>query len=305
MPVLMPVSSPDSAALRTGLALGAIGVIIFGITMPMTRLAVAELDPLFVTVGRALVAAACATVVLIATRSRVPPRETWAPIAAFAAMVVLAFPLCMALAMQHAPAAHGGVVLALQPLLTALASTIVAGERPSAAFFGCSIAGTATVLTYALLSSAGSSELHWADLLLAGAAVAGSYGYALGGQLSKRLPGWLVISWAVVLAAPFMLALLLIVGPRINWQASMPAWGGFFYVGLFSMFLGFFAWNKGLATGGIARVGQMQLLQPFVTLVGAAVLLGETLGWRELVFSALVVAIVGLGTRMRVRRKAD
>lgn len=300
----MTTPTPDTAAIRSGLALGAIGMIIFGITMPMTRLAVAELDPLFVTAGRALIAAVCAAVVLVATRSRLPPRETWGRLALFSALVALGFPLFMAVAMRHAPAAHGGVVLAVQPLLTALASMYFGGERPSAAFWGCSLAGSATVLIYALLSSAGSAELHWADLLLAGAAITGSCGYAIGGQLSRRLPGWLVISWAVVLAAPFMAALLAITGTPINWQASVPAWGAVLYVGMFSMYLGFFAWNKGLAIAGIAKVGQLQLLQPFVTLVGAALLLGEQLGWREVLFSTLVVAIVGVGTQLGVRRTA-
>ena len=298
----MTSSQPDATAVRTGLALGAIGVLVFGTTMPMTRLAVAELDPLFITVGRALVAATCAGVVLLATGSRVPPRELWGRFAVFAVMVVLGYPLLMGIAVQYAPASHAGVVLAVQPLLTALSSMSVAGERPSPAFWACSLAGTLTVLTYALLSSAGSSELHWADLLLALAAVAGSYGYAVGGQLSRQMPGWLVISWAVVMAAPFMAALFLVAGAPINWGASWPAWGAFLYVGMFSMYLGFFAWNKAMAMAGIARVGQMQLLQPFVVLNGAALLLGETLGWRELVFSSLVVGFVALGTRLRVRQ---
>ena len=308
---MSPVQSspPDAAAIPVGLVLGVIAVIIFGVTMPMTRLAVIELGPLFVTAGRALEAAACAAALLIATRSPLPPRDTWPLFAGFAATVVLGFPLGMALAMQHAPASHGGVILAVQPLLTVLASMVVAGERPSAAFFGCSLAGAATVMTYALLSSAGStslhSSLHWADLLLAGAAVSGSLGYAIGGQLSKRLPGWLVISWAVVLAAPFMLLWLFIGDMKINWQASPAAWTGFVYTGVFSMFLGFFAWNRALAIGGIARIGQLQLLQPFVTLVGAALLLGEAIGWLDVVFCALVVAIVGIGTRLKVRQASQ
>lgn len=294
----------SSAAVGAGFALGMIGMIIFGVTMPMTRLAVTELDPLFVTVGRALEAAACAVVVLVVTRSALPPRETWPRFAVFATMVVLVFPLCMGVALLYAPASHGGVVLALQPLLTALASMVVAGERPSAPFFAASLAGTATVVTYAVTASAGSSDLHWADLLLALAAVAGSIGYAIGGQLSRRMPGWLVISWAVVFAAPVMALLLIVLGRSINWQASTAAWSGFVYVGLFSMYLGFFAWNSGLALGGIAKVGQLQLLQPFVTLVSAALLLGETLGWREIVFSSLVVAFVAIASRLRVRQTA-
>ena len=134
--------------------------------------------------------------------------------------------------------------------------------------------------------------------MLAAAATA----YALGGELSHRIGGWEVISWALVAAAPVILVLFLVVSPPINWSASAAAWTGFFYVSIFSQFLGFFAWNKGMSLGGIARIGQMQLLQPFVTLVAAFLLLGEPIGWMELVFSALVVGLVALGWRMRVTR---
>ena len=290
------------AAERRGLAFGLAGVVMFGLTLPMTRLAVAELDPLFVTAGRALLAAACAGAMLLAVGARVPLREEWPRYALFAVLVVLAFPLGMAIAMLHAPAAHGGVVLAVQPLLTALAAMIVAGERPSPAFWGCGIAGTAAVLTYALWSSAGSSALHWADLVLAVVAPCGSFGYALGGDLSRHRPGWQVISWALVLSAPVLVLILGVSGTPVNWGASAAAWGGFVYVGLFSMFLGFFAWNRGLVLGGIAKVGQTQLLQPFVTLTGAALLLGERIGVMEIGFLLLVLAIVALGSRMVVRR---
>ncbi|HEU4380057.1 MAG TPA: DMT family transporter, partial [Hyphomicrobiaceae bacterium] len=146
---------------------------------------------------------------------------------------------------------------------------------------------------------AGSGDVQWADLLLAAAALAGSMAYALGGELARRIGGWEVISWALVLAFPVMLGLVLMSAP-INWSASPAAWAGFLYVSVFSQFLGFFAWNKGLAMGGIARISQMQLLQPFVSLAAAWALLGEQVGWLEMVFAALVVALVALGWRMRV-----
>lgn len=293
---------PDAPPIGLAYAYGLAGVVMFGLTLPLTRLAVTELDPVFVTVGRALLAALCAAVMLRIVGAGMPSRTEWRRYAVFAAMVVLAFPLGMAFAMRHAPAAHGGVVLAVQPLLTALAGMIVAGERPSVAFWGCSLAGTGAVLAFALLSAQGSAALHWADLVLAASAVCGSLGYALGGDLTRHRPGWQVISWALVMSVPALLILLGLLAPVVTWRASASAWGGFVYVGLFSMFLGFFAWNKGLALGGIAKVGQVQLLQPFVTLAGAALLLGEHIGVLEIAFLLLVMALVTMGARMAVRR---
>ena len=187
----------------------------------------------------------------------------------------------MAIAMQYAPASHGAVVLAVLPLLTAMAGAMVAGERPSLGFWACGIAGTGSVLVYSLLAGGASGDLQWADLLLAAAAFCAAMAYALGGEMARRVGGWEVISWALVFSAPVMLALVLLSGP-INWAASPSAWAGFLYVSVFSMFLGFFAWNKGLAMGGIAKVGQIQLLQPFVALAASAVLLGEAVGWLEI-----------------------
>jgi drug/metabolite transporter (DMT)-like permease len=289
-------------AARHALLLGVLGVAIFGLTLPATRLAVAELDPLFVTAGRSLLAAALASLTLLWARPPAPLRREWARLAAFAAFSIIGFPLLMAIAMQYAPASHGAVVLAVLPLLTAMAGALVAGERPSLGFWACGVAGTGAVLFYSLLSGGASGDLHWADLLLAAAAFCAAMAYALGGEMARRVGGWEVISWALVFSAPVMLALVLASGP-INWAASASAWAGFLYVSVFSMFLGFFAWNKGLAMGGIAKVGQIQLLQPFVALAASALLLGEAVGWLEIGFALLVVGIVALGWRMRVVRR--
>jgi drug/metabolite transporter (DMT)-like permease len=208
----------------------------------------------------------------------------------------------MAIAMQYAPAAHGAVVLAVLPLLTAMGGALIGGERPSLGFWACGVAGSGTVLAYSLITGGGSGDLQWADLLLAGAALSAAAAYALGGEMARRIGGWEVICWALVFSAPAMLGLVLLSGP-IRWGAQPSAWAGFLYVSMFSMFLGFFAWNRSLAIGGIARIGQLQLLQPFVALAAAALLLGEQVGWLEVVFAALVVGIVALGWRMRVARR--
>ena len=289
-------------AARHALLLGILGVAIFGLTLPATRVAVAELDPLFVTAGRSLVAAALASLTLLWVRPEPPGRRDWPRLAAFAAFSIVGFPLLMAIAMQHAPASHGAVVLAVLPLLTAMAGALVAGERPSLGFWACGLAGTGTVIVYSLLAGGVGGDLRWADLLLAAAALCAAMAYALGGEMARRIGGWEVICWALVFSAPAMLALVALSGP-VNWSASPSAWAGFLYVSVFSMFLGFFAWNKGLALGGIAKVGQIQLLQPFVALAASAALLGETVGLLEIGFAVLVVGIVALGWRMRVARR--
>jgi drug/metabolite transporter (DMT)-like permease len=287
---------------RQAIFLGLLGVVVFGLTMPATRAAVLELDPVAITLGRALLAAALAAVTLAIARPQPPARRDWARLFWFAVCSIIGFPLLMTTAMQYAPASHAAVVLAVLPLLTAMAGVLVARERPSIGFWACGVAGTVVVLVYALLSGGGSGDLHWADLLLAAAALSAATAYALGGEMSHRIGGWEVISWALVVSAPVMLILFLILAPPINWGASARAWTGFLYVAVFSQFLGFFAWNKGMSLGGIAKIGQMQLLQPFVTLVGAYVLLGESIGLMEVVFSIAVVGLVALGWRMRVAR---
>lgn len=299
-----PAETTEPARSREleGYLLGAVGVLVFGTTIPMTRMAVAELDPWLVTLGRGLVAALLAAITLLVARSRVPPAAEWPRFAIYALAAVLAFPLLLGFAMQHAPASHGGIVLGATPLLTALVSVAMAGERPSPAFWLTGLAGMATVVAYTLLSGAGAAGFHWADILLALTAIAGAVNYAFGGELSRRRSGWEVICWALVLSAPFLGLAFWWIAPPINWSASPAAWAGFAFVSLFSMFLGFFAWNKGLALGGIAKVAQMQLVQPFVALAGAALLLGERIGTLELAFATLVVAIVALGRRTQVRR---
>jgi drug/metabolite transporter (DMT)-like permease len=284
---------------RQALLLGLAGVIMFGLTLPATRLAVADFDPLFVAAGRSLLAAGLAALTLLWARPQPPQRREWPRLAAFAVCAIVGFPWLMAIAMQHAPASHGAVVLAVLPLLTAMGGALVAGERPSLGFWACGIAGSGAVLIYSLLSGGGAGDLHWADLLLAGAALSAAAAYSLGGEMARRIGGWEVICWALVYSAPAMLVLVLWSRP-INWSAGPWAWAGFLYVSVFSMFLGFFAWNKGMAMGGIARVGQIQLLQPFVALAAAALLLGESIGLLEIGFAALVVGLVALGWHMRV-----
>lgn len=297
----MPLDSPTRRQ-RQAVVLGLMGVTVFGLTTPATRVAVLELDPVFITLGRALLAAALAAITLVIARPRAPQRQDWGRLFWFSVCSIIGFPLFMTLAMQYAPASHAAVVLAALPLLTAMSGVLVARERPSLGFWACGIAGTAAAVLYAVLSGGGAADLQWADLLLGAAALSAAMAYALGGEMSHRIGGWEVISWALVVSAPVLLLAFVALAPPINWGASAAAWVGFLYVAMFSQFLGFFAWNKGLSLGGIARIGQLLLLQPFVTLLAASLLLGETIGWMEVVFCVVVVMFVALGWRMRVSR---
>jgi drug/metabolite transporter (DMT)-like permease len=206
--------------------------------------------------------------------------------------VVIGFPLLSAWALQKVPASHGAIVVGLLPLATAIAGVVRAGERPAPRFWLFSLGGTVLVVGYVLW--AGGGRLQLADVLLLGAVVA-ALGYAEGGRLAREMGGWQVICWALLLAAPLVTGPVLWSCWQHGLQASPKAWAGFAYVSAVSMFLGFFAWYKGLALGGIARVGQVQLLQPFLTLTASAALLGERLSVGTLVVSVLVVGVVAAG----------
>ena len=287
-----------------GLFYGLIGVLIFGLTLPTTRIAVVELDPIFVGLGRAIPAAFCAGLLLLITRTRVPERKHWWNLAVTSGGIVFGFPVFATLAMTTVPAAHGGVVLAVLPLATAVAGSLFGGERPSLAFWLFSLTGAVLVFAFVTVRGGGLGGIGFGDLLLVIAVICAAVGYAKGGVLARDMGGWQVICWALVIAVPFLAIIILLTAGPINWDAGASAWSGFFYVAFFSQFLGFFAWNHGLALGGIARVGQLQLLQPFVTLIASALLLAEQVGWIEVAFALAVVASVMAGRRTQVRRSS-
>ena len=267
----------------------------FSGTLPATRAAVAHLDPVFVGLGRAVVAAVLAAAVLLATRSPWPSPTAWRPLAVVAAGVVVGWPVLSAYAMRHVPAAHGAVVAGLLPLATALAGAWLAHERPTRRFWGCAVFGSAVVVAFALWEGGGAPQL--ADLLLVAAVAAAAVGYAEGAKLARTMGGWQVICWVLVLSAPFLVVPTLAAAQWRVPDAPWPAWAGFAYVAAISMFLGFFAWYRGLALGGIAVVGQTQLLQPFFTIFGSAWLLSERVDPATLVAAALVVAAIAVGRK--------
>ncbi len=283
-----------------GMWLGVMGVAIFSLTLPFTRMAVAELHPVLVALGRAVVAATAAALLLWQMRARLPQGTEWKALAVTALGVVVGFPLFSSIAMRYVPASHGAIVVGILPLATALVAALRFGERPSVGFWVAACAGSAVVVVFAVMEGGGA--LHLADLALFAAVVAAAFGYAEGGRLSQSMGGQQVICWALVLSMPVLLPITLWLVHAHGMQASVRAWTGFAYVSLFSMFVGFFFWYKGLALGGIARVGQTQLLQPFLTLVGAALLLGEVLEIRHFLFALAVILLVAIGRRMPVSR---
>jgi len=287
------VPTPANRAL--GLWLGLLAVVAFSGTLPATRLAVAHLDPIFVGLGRALVAAVLAAIVLAATRTPIPPRALWPRLGVVALGVVAGWPVLSALAMRHVPAAHGAVVAGLLPLATALAGAWLAHERPPRRFWAWALFGSAVVVAFALWEGGGALQL--ADLLLAGAVAAAAIGYAEGARVARIIGGWQVICWVLILAAPFVAIPTWFTFDARSLDAPWSAWVGFAYVAVISQFLGFFAWYRGLALGGIAAVGQTQLLQPFLTIIASAWLLAEPVTAATYIAAALVIAAIAMGRR--------
>lgn len=282
-----------------GLWLGLLGVTIFALTLPMTRLAVGpaddpQLPPLFVTAGRAALAGLLALVYLAVTRAPRPRAGQLPTFAVSALGTVVGFPLFAGLALRHVDAMHAAVITGLMPLATALAAALHFRQRPSAGFWACASAGCALVVAFALLRSGG--MLSAADALLLGAVACTALGYVSGARLATQMRAEQVICWVLVLSLPLTLPVMLYAWPAQPARAS--AWAGFAYVTLFSMWLGFFAWYRGLALGGTVRVSQVQLVQPFLSLLAAVPVLGETLEPLTLAFALAVVATVVIGKKM-------
>lgn len=284
-----------------GLLLGFVGVCIFAGTLPFTHIAVEHLSPLFVTTGRAALAGALALVTLLVLRRPWPTLRLAGTMALVALCLVAGFPGFTALAMKSVPASHGGVVLGILPLATSAISTLIAGERPSPTFWLAALAGAGLVIGFTLHEGGGS--LGQGDLFLLAAAVTSALGYVISGKLTRKgMAGWEVISWVLVVALPVTVPVALWSMPEE--LSAVPAWSwiGFVYVTLLSQYIGFFAWNAGLAIGGIARVSQVQLLQTFVTLLIAAVINRESIALSAWFVAGAVFLLVVAANRAKVRQ---
>ena len=269
---------------------GALGMMIFSGSLPATRVAVGGFDPLFLTGARAAIAGLLGLALLLIFRQPRPTRREFWTLAAVAAGVVVGFPLLTALALQHMTSAHSLVFIGLLPLSTAIFGVWLGGERPRPAFWACALAGAGLVAGFAWVRAGGS--LTSGDGLMLAAILACGFGYAEGGRLSRTLGGWQVISWALVLSLPLMFAVTLLAAPSGFAHVPLSAWIGLGYVALFSMLIGFIFWYRGLALGGIAAVGQLQLVQPLLGLALAALILGEPVDAIMLVVTVAVVACV-------------
>ena len=293
------MSSPSSRE-RFGLLLGVIGMAIFGGTLPATRTAVSAINPLALTSLRTAIAGLASLALLLVLRRPLPPRRLWPQLAVAMLCVSIAFPFLMALAVTTVDASHGGVVMGILPIATALVAVAITHERPQPLFWIASLAGAVLVVAFALRQGGGT--LSAGDLLLFAAVAVAAIGYAFLGKLTAEMPGWEVISWVLVVALPISLPAAALTMPPDLPQVPLKPWLGLLYVALFSQWIGFFAWNAGMAIGGIARVSQVQLLQPFITFALAALVNGETITPQIILFAAAVVATVAISTRRRARR---
>ncbi len=279
-----------ASATRTAWLNGFIGVAIFSASLPATRVAVGGFDPLFLTFARAGIAGLVALALLLFIPQKRPQREDAVPFLIVAIGVVIGFPLLTALALQHITSAHSIVFIGILPLATAIFGVLRAGDRPRPAFWVFAVMGSALVAGFALTQDL---QASWTgDLLMLAAVIACGLGYAEGGHLSRKFGGWQVISWALVLSLPLMAPLALATMPATVAGITAAQWFSLGYVGLFSMLIGFVFWYRGLAQGGVAAVGQLQLLQPFMGLILAAGLLGEHVSVPMLAVSIAVVACV-------------
>jgi drug/metabolite transporter (DMT)-like permease len=292
------MSSLSPSRNSLGLLLGFIGVVIFGGTLPATRLALEGFDPFFITSARSAIAGVCALALLGILRRRLPPKQAWGSLVIAALGVVLGFPLFMALAMQTLPAAHGGVVLGVMPIATAIVAVMITDERPGLAYWIAALVGAALVILFALRHGAGGIAIG--DLFLLLAVVFGSIGYGYSGRLTAIMPGWEIISWAMVISLPFTLPATWLFLPADLLRVPLEPWLGLLYAALFSQWISFFAWNAGVSICGLSKVSQLQLLQPFVTIALAAVVNHEVIDVETILFAGAVVATVAISSRTRI-----
>ena len=295
------IQAENEKQINHGMMLGFWGVVLFSLTLPVNRLIISFFDPVFIGLGRSVVAALVAIPILIFFKQPFPNKSQITLLLLTAIGVITGFPVLTALAMQTVPASHGSVVIGLLPLLTAVIAVIISDERPVIGFWIAAIVGAALVVVYSLLQ--GGMELHMGDIYLVAASFLGAFGYALGGKIAKEMGGWQVICWVNVLGLPVTLIGSWLLMPKSFTEIPAFAWTGFFYLALASQLFGFFLWYKGLAIGGIARVSQTQLLQPFLSIIAAIVLLNEKVELRTYLFALAVVVAIAVTRKMQIKKR--
>lgn len=282
-----------------GMLIGFVGVAIFSLTLPFTRVAVQEMNPFYISFGRGVIAGLCGLMLLVITKSPFPSKTQCKKILITAFGVVYGFPIFTSLAMQTLPSAHSGIVLGILPLATSAIGAMRFGERPSFAYWLTAISGTLIVLMYSIISGGGS--LAYGDIWLLLAIATAAIGYGEGGKLAQEIGAIKVISWAMVLTLPLNIPATYIFSNVSILSLSFGALTSFLYIGLFSAYIGFFFWYGGIALGGISRVGQVQLLQPFLTLIGAYFILSEQITPLNTIFAIVVLIAVLVGSQTKIR----
>lgn len=277
-----------------GLGWGMLGVLMFSGGIPATRLAVAELPVIFVGSGRAVVAGLLSLLLLLLLRQKIPARQHWPALAVVAFGAVFAYPIFSAIAMQTVDASHGILISSVMPLFTAIFGAWLGKQWPKVGFWICALTGSVAVLCYAADFTNGG--LAVGDYWLILACLCCGLSYAQGGLLARHIGSWQVICWALVFSLPLLLPLCWYYQP-VDYAASLQSWLGFAYLAIFSMFLGFFAWYKGLALGGVAQIGQLQLLTPFLAFSWSALWLGESISALQWLVAAVVVLAIALGKK--------
>ncbi|MBJ7288773.1 DMT family transporter [Williamsia sp.] len=302
------MSSNDSAiservpplSARSGVWFGFLGVLAFSFTVPFTRIAVGALDPLFVGAARAVVAGILAMIALAVCRVRFPTSSQVARLVVVAIGIVAGFPVLTSLALTTTTAAHSAVIIGLLPAITAATVVMRTGERPGRRFWLFSIAGACAVVGYSLVAHGSLGSPSIGDLYLVGAVVLGALGYSEGGLLARELGAWQTVSWALVVAFPAMSAATVVVAVISPPHASAVQWSAFAYLGVVSMFLGFFAWYRGLAIGPMTTVSQTQLIQPVLTLIWSALLIGEAITAPLIIGGVVIVGCAWGAVRSRM-----
>ncbi len=284
-----------------GMLLGLIGVLVFSFTLPVTRLIVPFMDPIFLGLGRSVIAGIVAVIILIALKQPLPTKRQAGLLLLTACGVVWGFPILSALGMQTVPASHGSVVTGLLPILTVIFATFITHERPSIGFWIAAFVGAALVIGFSLIK--GGAELHRGDLYLFGSSIIGGMGYAVGGKVSKEIGGWQVICWALVLSFPITATGAWLLRPDDIFSFPSYVYPSFLYLALASQLFGFFFWNRGLVLGGISRVSQIQLLQPFLSIIAAIVVLGESVDVMTYGFAFAVILTIAVSRKMSISTK--
>lgn len=281
-----------------GFFYGFLGVFIFSFTLPATRFAVLELPPLFIALGRASLAGIVSIFILATTKSKLPNKKQFYQLIITALGVVIGFPVFSAWSMQFLPSSHGAIVLGLLPILTVIFSSFFFKVKPSFGFWICAFLGSTIVIGYTFLQGLG--KIGWADLALFAGVSTAAIGYAVGSKLSQDLGGWRVICWSLAIMFPFIVIPTFFLFPNNAAEISIQSWSGFLYLSLMSQLIGFVFWYHGLAIGGVFRVSQVQLLQPFMTIIAANLLLAEILDALTIISCILIIVIIAISKRMPI-----